>query len=185
MFIIWYKFFLIKCTKYIYWQLCPCTKVLKYLYNFFKFIYIYFYKIFILWYMHEKMLHSLSQENYAIHDSFFFENRRVYICLDRKKNDITIRACYTDSAFQRWYQAGKGFRGLLFRVTSRVSFSMSWASVKATREPRSFVIWENVLLSEERTSEEKLLKEEAPLCLIRWWLINRVIMALILHSEEG
>lgn len=104
MFIIWYKFFLIKCTKYIYWQLCPCTKVLKYLYNFFKFIYIYFYKISILWYMHEKMLHSLSQENYAIHDSFFFENRRVYICLDRKKNDITIRACYTDSAFQRWYQ---------------------------------------------------------------------------------
>lgn len=106
MFITWYKFFLIKWTKYIYWQLCSCTKVLKYLYNFFKFIYIYFYKISILWYMHEKMLHSLSQENYAIHDSFFFENRRIYIyiCLDRKKNDITIRACYTDSAFQSWYQ---------------------------------------------------------------------------------
>lgn len=28
----------------------------------------------------------------------------IYICLDRKKNDITIRACYTDSAFQSWYQ---------------------------------------------------------------------------------
>lgn len=38
----------------------------------------------------KKYIHSLSQENYAIRDSFFHENRRIYyIYLDRKKNNIS------------------------------------------------------------------------------------------------
>lgn len=74
---------------------------LKFFMYFFKFIYIYYFASIILQNFYllfsfynicmKKYIHSLSQENYAIRDSFFHENRRIYyIYLDRKKNDISI-----------------------------------------------------------------------------------------------
>lgn len=46
------------------------------------------------------MLHNFSQGNYAIHDSRI--DVHIYICLDRKKDDVTKRAML--HGFQGWYQ---------------------------------------------------------------------------------